>query len=116
MIDICTIYGIMYLIKVMYMAIYSRENFEVHATGSGYVIHNTDYHFKEAHSHLKSFKQCKVIINNLIYKKKLHTKNTYLLRSYLRLSKDSKYQRKIKHLIEKAKDKQKYVNVGGRRV
>jgi len=53
----------------------------------------------------------KVIIRNVLYKRKPHTKNRYLLKSHQRLSKDQTYIDMIETLIQKSKDKQSYKNV-----
>ena len=78
---------------------------------TGYIIHNTSKPFEEGHSHLKSFEMAKVIINNVIYKKKPKTSNIYLLESHIRLSNNDKYVSYIKHLIEvKKRKKDEYIN------
>ncbi|MGL5329358.1 MAG: hypothetical protein ACRDD7_08820 [Peptostreptococcaceae bacterium] len=77
----------------------------------GYIVHNTKKPFASGHTHLQSLDMAKIIINNVIHKKKPKTSNIYLLESHIRLSDDIKYVNDIKHLIEIKKCKKgEYVN------
>jgi len=94
------------------VVVYQKKNFQVYTGNGGYIIHNTNYEFSEAHTHyIQSRSMAKVIIRNVLYKRKPHTKNRYLLKSHQRLSKDQTYIDMIETLIQKSKDKQSYKNV-----
>lgn len=98
------------------MVKYTKKNFKIYTAKDGHIIHNTKYKFQEAHTHrIKSFDMAKTILDNVLYKRKPHTKNQYLLRSHKKLTKDKKYIRLINHLMNKAKDKQDFYNHTGAR-
>lgn len=67
--------------------------------------------FRKAHTHLKSFKMSKYIIN-LVRKDKINNGlNVYLLVSLMRISEKDWYIKKVEDLVETKKDrKQKYKN------
>lgn|SRR5699024_1102537 len=69
--------------------------------------------FEKAHTHIKSYKMCKYLIN-LVRKGKINQGlSVYLLGSLVRLSEDTVYQDKVNKLIKTKKDKRKK-NVGYR--
>lgn len=83
--------------------VYENDKFvilKVRSKGkTGYIVHNTRKPFENGHTHLNSLNMAKVIVNNVIHKKKPKTNNIYLLESHIRLSEDEKYISYIKHLI-----------------
>ena len=68
--------------------------------------------FEIGHTHVKGFEMCKVIIDNVIKKRRPKTQNIYLLTSHIRISTDDKYKQIIEELIQakKSKGKQVYRN------
>lgn len=73
-----------------------------------HIIINTkgDY---ENHGHVKYLNTCKRLIHWI--GKDIVPNSSYLRESALRLSLDKKYKAKIRHKIEKDKQKPKYVNI-----
>ena len=91
------------------MTIYRKGCYCVYKMDIGFIVHNTNYNFKDAHTHLNSFNMCMSIIDNCLKHKKPKTKNRYVLESHRRICKDEKYIRLIQALMEK-EPKQKYIN------
>lgn len=96
---------------MMLMIVYSINQFNVYNQGKEYIIHNTDYQFKLAHTHIRQLRVCKQIIKNVIKNKIPKTRNTYLLRSHIRISDKKDYIEQLERIIDKHKRKQKYFNV-----
>ena len=93
--------------------IYSRKEYIILQVKRGYVVYNQNKTFKEGHTHIRSYKIAKTIIDNCINRKRPKTNNIYLLESYIRISNNEKYINEIKELInsKKYKSKEKYINV-----
>ena len=98
--------------------IYERESYIVIQVGREYILYNIDKDFLEGHTHLKSFKMAKTIINNCINKKKPKTDSMYILGSHIRVSNDEDYIIYIADLIDTKKNKglKHYYNAKGRRL
>ena len=92
--------------------VYSKKQYIILAVKKGYVIYNTELPFEIGHTHVKGFEMCKVIIDNVIKKRRPKTQNIYLLTSHIRISTDDKYKQIIEELIQakKSKGKQVYRN------
>lgn len=82
---------------------------QVYAIGNGYILHNASRPFAEAHTHLRTLEQCKMIAEKVRRNEVPHTGSIYLLISALRVSTDPDYQEEIKRIIERKKHKQKYI-------
>jgi len=92
------------------MVLHEKGRFQIVRERNSYKIQDPN-DYQNSHTHgIKSFDMAKTIIHNVIYRRKPHTKNTYLLESHIRLSNSKKYKRTIRMLMNKANDKQKYVN------
>ena len=78
----------------------------------GYILYNSEKEFIEGHTHLKSLKMAKDIINNCKLKKKPKGSNMYLLISHTKVSNDATYINYIKSLIDvkKSKGNRNYCN------
>lgn len=92
--------------------IYQCKQYIILNVKKGYIIYNTEMPFLKAHTHVRSYRVAKTIINNCIMKKIPKTNNLYLLESHIRISNDDKYKKMVEELIEakKSKDKLKYRN------
>lgn len=92
--------------------IYQRKQYIILDVKKGYIIYNAEMSFLKAHTHVRSYRVAKTIINNCIMKKTPKTNNLYLLESHIRISTDKKYIKLVEELIEakKSKDKLKYRN------
>lgn len=90
--------------------VFERKEYIVLQVKRGYVIYNQNKIFKDGHTHIRSYKIAKTIIDNCINRKRPKTKNIYLLESHIRISTNEKYINLLKELIENNKTKEKYVN------
>lgn len=98
--------------------IYQRKEFKIYKVYNGFIVHNTRKPFKDGHTHLRSFKICKTVINSVINGNIPRRFSPYLLRSLIRVCKDSDvgYVDKVESLIKaKKNNKNPYYNVGGRK-
>lgn len=93
-------------------SIFERKEYIILQVKKGYVVYNRNKPFENGHSHLRSFRTAKTIIDNCIKKKMPKTSNIYLLSSHVRISNDDKFIRMIEELVEakRDKDKMKYIN------
>lgn len=70
-----------------------------------FMVVNTKKEFKNGHTHLKSFKMAKYLINLARYKKINAGLRPYLLTSLKRISKDQEYIEKLEEILEVKKNK-----------
>lgn len=80
--------------------IYSKKEYIVKKVCNDFLIININKDFRHGHTHVKSFKMAKTIIDNCIRKRVPKTSNLYLLDSHVRLSNDVKYKTFIKDIIK----------------
>lgn len=94
--------------------IYSKKNYCIIMARNGFVIYNTNKKFKDGHTHIKSFKMAKTLIDCAIHLQTPKTRNPYLLHSLVRISEDESYKAMIQELDNRIrnrrKGKKKYVN------
>lgn len=100
--------------------VYQQEEYVVfRGNDSDYIVYNTNKPFKRGHSHLKSKRRAKEVINNSIRKSfPLHWSN-YFIHTMIRLTTDSNYKERLEKLRETRKRKgrkKSFRNVGGRGV
>lgn len=89
--------------------IYQRKQFKVYRTDDGYILHNSALDGFE-HTHIDSFKQCKLLIELSIKKRIPMDLSRYLLISLYRIN-NGDYKAKIGTLIENKRKKDNYYNV-----
>lgn len=80
--------------------IYSKNEYIIKKVCNDFLIINTNKEFRHGHTHVKSFKMAKTIIDNCIRKRIPKTSSLYLLDSHVRLSNDKKYITIIKGIIK----------------
>lgn len=90
--------------------VYQRGKFKVYRVENGFILHNSEKHFSEGHTHLDSMKQCRMLIQVSIEKRLPRDLPRYLLISLYRIN-EGAYTDKIEALINNKKKKQTYVNV-----
>lgn len=93
--------------------LYQREEFIIFKGCGGYIVYNTKKDFELGHTHLKSFKKSKSIIDLMFSHKVPHNESIRFLESIFRVSNDAKYKERIQEQIDikRAKGKKmKYVN------
>lgn len=96
--------------------IYQKSDYKIYKVDDGYIVHNyvmPDF----AHTHIKSYNCCLMLINLSIHKQMPHHLSRYLLVSLLRINTDEDYCRKIRDLLANKRQKDYYFNSqkGGRR-
>ena len=70
--------------------IYKKRNYNVYDSGRDqYIIHNSNYDFNNHHTHIRSFKTCKFIIDLAIHKSIPKHLSDYLIISLLRIANDN---------------------------
>lgn len=97
--------------------IYQRKHFKIYKADDGIILHNSLYDFSQAHTHLKSVKQAKLLIQYSLDKRIPRDLSLYLLISLLRINSGQytkEYSEKIEELIDNKKQRQIYYNRGPR--
>ena len=85
--------------------------YKIYRSGHEFIIHNSKYPFKQAHTHgIKSLDKARYIIRCVRKNRLPGDLGVYLLISLTRISDDKDYITKVNELIEvkKSKQKQKY--------
>ena len=91
--------------------VYQRNEYIILKMKRGYVVYNTNKHFSEGHTHIRSFSMAKTLIDNCIKKKRPKSSNVYIITSHIRVSDDDKYISMLVDLLEAKKNhKDKYKN------
>lgn len=98
--------------------VYECGSYVVFVVDNGYILYNTEKEFISGHTHLKSLKKAKAIINNCMFKKKPKDSNMYILSSHIRVSNDKAYIEYIESLmaVKKSKCNGNYCNSKNRRL
>lgn len=95
----------------MHRVVYKRGNYIVKKIRDGYYVYNKNRLSEDEHTHIYTKKTCRKLID-LIHKRRVPN-SSYLRISVLRICKDEKLLRDVRHKIEKDRDKQQYCNAGG---
>lgn len=85
--------------------IYKKKNFNIYSYKDIYIVHNTKKEFSKGHTHIRSFKSSKFIIDLSIHKSIPRHLNKYFLVSLLRLSNDDIYSEKLRNIIKSLENK-----------
>lgn len=88
--------------------VYTRGDYIVKEISKGYYLYNRKRTNPDEHTHIKTQKTCENLID-MIYRGNVPDSD-YLRESILRICKDKKLIRDVKHKIEKDKNKQQYFN------
>lgn len=89
--------------------VYERGDYIVKKIRKGYYLYNRKRLSPDEHTHIKTKKTCKDLID-MIYREKVPDSN-YLKRSVLRICKNEKLLQAVRHKVEKDKQKPKFVRV-----
>jgi len=96
------------------MVIYRKDEFVILKASEGFIVYNTKKEWENGHSHLKSLKAAKTVIN-LVQKGKLpRNRGFYYLTTLQRISTEKEYIERIEQLKQTRKEKgrkQTYYNV-----
>lgn len=79
--------------------VYRRKNFIILSTGSGFVVHNKDYKFDDAHTHTNNFNYAKSLIDLSIRKKLPNRPNRRTIESLIRINRDRKYIAELERVL-----------------
>ena len=93
--------------------IYQRKHFKIYKADDGIILHNSLYDFSQAHTHLKSIKQAKLLIQYSLDKRIPRDLSLYLLISLLRINsgnQSKEYSEKVSEVIENKRQRQNYYN------
>ena len=86
--------------------VYSKNEYMIIKVSKGFVIINRTKKFEDGHTHLRSFKTAKFLIDLAIHKNMPHHLSPYLLTSLSRITADENYKQKVLALVE-SKDNRK---------
>jgi len=89
--------------------IYQRGKYKVYRVEDGFIIHNSDKEFKDGHTHMKSMKCCRYLIQLSLEKRVPYNLSRYLLISLIRIN-EGEYTEKAQAVLDSKKKKQTYVN------
>lgn len=79
--------------------VYQRKEYVVYSARCGYVAHNTRKAFEDGHTHFDSLETAKMVIDWCVNKKMPPRTSRYMLISLLRLTRDYKYQNRLKNSL-----------------
>mgnify|MGYP000431202029 CR=1 FL=1 len=79
--------------------IFQRKEYSIYRCSDGFVVHNTNKKFENGHTHIRSFKKAKSIIDLAVRKKMPNTPRKWEIECLLRIVKDEKYKKKLRSLL-----------------
>lgn len=93
--------------------IYEKANYKILMVRGKYIIHNTSKPFEIGHTHLKSYRMAKGMVDYCINKQIPNVTNNYLIISAIRLSDDEEYTERLYKVLELRREraKNRYYNV-----
>ncbi|MGL5718857.1 MAG: hypothetical protein ACRCX2_37995 [Paraclostridium sp.] len=80
--------------------IYSKKEYNIYKVDNSFIIHNTKKDFKAGHTHIKGFEMAKVLVDCSIKNKLPRTRNSYLLKSLIRISNSKDFIDRVNKLIK----------------
>ena len=79
--------------------VYKKAYFNVYSDYNGeYIIHNTKKEFQDGHTHIREFGTAKYLVNLALHRSVPNRHLNYFIESLFRISTDSDYINKLKHL------------------
>lgn len=93
--------------------VYEKENYCILMIKGRYIVYNTLKPFKDGHTHLRSYRMAKGIIDYCIEKRIPNVTNNYLLVSAIRVTEDKEYRDRVKAVLERRQNRSnnKYYNI-----
>ena len=83
--------------------IFQRKEYSIYRAGDGFIIHNTNGEFVKHHTHIRSFKKAKSIVDLCIRKKLPDEANAWEIESLMRLTRNNAYYNQLRDLLDKLK-------------
>ena len=84
---------------------YSKNEYIIIQVSKGFIIVNRRKRFIEGHTHIKTFKTAKYLIDLAIHNSMPYNLSPYLLTSLTRISENETYRRKIQDLISNKRNR-----------
>lgn len=85
--------------------VYSKNEYSIIQVSRGFVIINRRKKFLEGHTHIKTFKTAKYLIDLAIHDSMPYNLSLYLLTSLTRITENESYKQKILDLITNKKNR-----------
>ena len=83
--------------------VFQRKEYSIYRAGDGFIIHNSNGEFEKHHTHIRSFKKAKSIVDLCIRKKLPDKPNIWEIESLIRIVKDKVYKDRLRSLLEAIK-------------
>ena len=84
--------------------VFQRKEYTIYRAGDGFIIHNTNGEFVKHHTHIRSFKKAKSIVDLCIRRKLPDKPNIWEVESLMRLTRNNAYYNQLRDLLEKNKN------------
>lgn len=91
----------------MFEKCYQKNQYIIFKVSDGLVVYNTEKRFKDGHTHLKSFRVAKTIIELSIKRKFPSSHDPYFIDSLIRISDNQEYIFKLKEIKTTRENKTK---------
>lgn len=88
--------------------VYEKSYYIIFKVRNGFIVYNTKKQFDEGHTHMRSFKASKTLIDLAIRKKIPRSNSEYYMTSLIRISNDEKFSKEISEIMKVKKQKTKY--------
>lgn len=80
--------------------IFQRKEYSIYKVSDGYIVHNTNKEFRIGHTHVRSFKKAKSILDLCVRKKLPNTPRTWEIESLMRVTNNQTYRNKLRDLYQ----------------
>lgn len=80
--------------------IFQRKEYSIYKASDGYIVHNTNKEFRIGHTHVRSFKKAKSIVDLAIRKKLPNTPREWEIESLMRITNNNTYRNKLRDLYQ----------------
>ncbi len=85
--------------------VYSKSEYIIIQVSKGFIIINRRKRFFEGHTHIKTFKTAKYLVDLALHNSMPYNLSPYLLTSLTRITENETYKRKILDLIANKKNR-----------
>lgn len=80
--------------------IFQRKEYSIYKVSDGYIVHNTNKEFRIGHTHVRSFKKAKSIVDLCVRKKLPNTPREWEIESLMRITNNNTYRNKLRDLYQ----------------
>ena len=85
--------------------VYSKCEYIIIQVGRGFIVVNRRKRFTDGHTHIKTFKTAKYLVDLVIHNSMPYNLSPYLLTSLTRITENESYKQKILDLIANKKNR-----------